>query len=126
MARRSDMAKSFNELRGKMNPERRQRNAAEARRELLEMTLQELRQGITKFSQDDIAEMLQVTQGYVSKLERQNDMLLSNLYAYVEALGGEVEIRAKFPDQEVQIRQFREIEKLKAALAPTAKRKKSA
>jgi hypothetical protein len=34
-----------------------------------------------------------VTQGYVSKLERQNDMLLSNLYAYVEALGGEVEIR---------------------------------
>jgi hypothetical protein len=70
--------------------------------------------------------MLQVTQGYVSKLERQNDMLLSNLYAYVEALGGEVEIRAKFPDKEVQIRQFREIEKLKAALAPRAKRKKSA
>jgi transcriptional regulator with XRE-family HTH domain len=93
---------------------------------LLEMTLQELRQGITNFSQDDIAEMLQVTQGYVSKLERQNDMLLSNLYAYVEALGGEVEIRAKFPDKEVQIRQFREIEKLKAALAPRAKRKKSA
>lgn len=67
-----------------------------------------------------------MTQGYVSKLERQDDMLLSNLYAYVEALGGEVEIRAKFPDHEVQIRQFREIEKLKAALAPTAKRKKSA
>jgi transcriptional regulator with XRE-family HTH domain len=120
------MAKNFNELRGKMNPERRQRNAAEARRVLLEMTLQELRQGITKFSQDDIAEMLRVTQGYVSKLERQDDMLLSNLYAYVEALGGEVEIRAKFSDQEVQITQFREVEKLKAALAPTAKRKKSA
>ena len=120
------MAKSFKELRSKMNPERRQRNAAEARRMLLEMTLQELRQGISNFSQGDIAEMLQVTQGYVSKLERQNDMLLSNLYAYVEALGGEVEIRAKFPDQEVQITQFREIEKLKAALAPTAKRKKSA
>ena len=93
---------------------------------LLEMTLQELRQGITNFSQDDIAELLQVTQGYISKLERQDDMLLSNLYAYVEALGGEVEIRAKFPDQEVQITQFTEIDKLKAALAPTAKRKKSA
>jgi transcriptional regulator with XRE-family HTH domain len=120
------MAKSFNGLRGKMSPERRQRNAAAADRMLLEMTLQELRQGITSFSQEDIAEMLQVTQGYVSKLERQDDMLLSNLYAYVEALGGEVEIRAKFPDEEVQITQFREIEKLKAALAPTAKRKKSA
>ena len=120
------MAKSFNELRRTMSPERRRRNAAEADRMLLEMTLQELRQGITKFSQEDIAEMLHVTQGYISKLERQNDMLLSNLYSYVEALGGEVEILAKFPNQEVRIKQFRELEKLKAALAPTAKRKKSA
>ena len=113
------MAKSFNELRRTMSPERRRRNAAEADRMLLEMTLQELRQGITKFSQEDIAEMLHVTQGYVSKLERQNDMLLSNLYSYVEALGGEVEIRAKFSNREVRIKQFRELEKLKAALAPT-------
>ena len=120
------MAKSFNELRRKMTPGRRQRNAAEANRMLLEMTLQELRQSITNFSQEDIAEMLQVTQGYVSKLERQDDMLLSKLYAYVEALGGQVEIRAKFLNQEVQIKQFREIEKLKAALAPKAKQKKTA
>ena len=119
------MAKSFNELRRKMSPERRRRNAAEAERMLLEMTLQELRQGITSFSQEDIAEMLRVTQGYVSKLERQ-DMLLSKLYAYVEALGGQVEIRAKFPNQEVQITQFGEIEKLKAALAPKANQKKPA
>jgi transcriptional regulator with XRE-family HTH domain len=109
-----------------MSPDRRQRNAAAANRMLLEMTLQELRQGITNFSQEDIAEMLQVTQGYVSKLERRDDMLLSNLYAYVEALGGQVEIRARFPNQEVQINQFREIEKLKAALVPKPKQKKMA
>ena len=120
------MPKNFNELRGKMSPERRRRNAAEAQRMLLEMTLQELRQSITNFSQEDVAEMLKVTQGYVSKLERQDDMLVSNLYAYVEALGGHVEIRAKFPNQEVQIKQFREIEKLKAALAPKPKQKKTA
>lgn len=120
------MAKNFNELRHKMSPERRQRNAAAANRMLLEMTLQELRQGITNFSQEDIAEMLQVTQGYVSKLERQDDMLLSNLYAYVEALGGQVEIRARFPNQEIQINQFREIEKIKAALVPKPKQKKMA
>jgi transcriptional regulator with XRE-family HTH domain len=118
------MAKNFNELRRQMSPERRERNATAANRMLLEMTLQELRQGITDFSQEDIAEMLKVTQGYVSKLERQDDMLLSNLYAYVEALGGQVEIRAKFPNQEVQINQFREVEKLKAALAPRAKNPK--
>jgi tetraacyldisaccharide-1-P 4'-kinase len=51
-------------------------------------------------------------------------MLLSKLYAYVEALGGHVEIRAKFPDhEEVQINQFREVEKIKAALTPKAKQR---
>ena len=109
-----------------MSPERRVRNKADADRMLLEMTLQELRQHVGELSQADVAKMLKVTQGYISKLERQDDMLVSNLYAYVEALGGEVEIRAKFPGQEVQIKQFREIEKLKAALAPRGKQKKSA
>jgi hypothetical protein len=117
------MAKNFDELRSKMSPDRRARNVAEANRVLLEMSLQELRQNITSFSQEEIAGMLEVTQGYISKLERQDDMLLSNLYAYVEALGGHVEIRARFPNQEVQINQFGEVEKLKAALAPRAKKK---
>lgn len=120
------MAQSFSDLCRRMAPERRRRNAAEANRMLLELTLQELRQGITTFSQEEVADLLKVTQGYVSKLERQNDMLVSNLYAYVQALGGEVEIRAKFPDREVQITQFGEIDKLKGALAPGRKRKRSA
>ena len=51
-------------------------------------------------------------------------MLVSKLYAYVEALGGEVEIRARFLNQaEVQISQFREIEKLKSVLAPKLNKK---
>ena len=119
------MAKKFNELRGKMSPERRRRNKAEANRMLLEMTLQELRQHVGELSQADVAEALEVTQGYISKLERQDDMLVSKLYTYVEALGGEVEIRARFPNKdEVQINQFDEIEKLKAVLAPKPKKPK--
>ena len=120
------MARKFEELRAKMSPERRQRNQQEAARELLDLTLQELRQNVATLSQDDLAEILKVTQGYVSRLERQDDMLLSRLYAYVQALGGEVEIRAKFPDKEVRITQFEEVEKLKAALTPKGKQKKSA
>ena len=92
------MAKTFDQLRWRMSPERRRQNEADAKRELLEMTLQELRQNAASLSQEDIAEILDVTQSYVSKLERQDDMLLSRLYAFVEALGGEVEIRARFPD----------------------------
>jgi hypothetical protein len=124
--RTTDMAKKFNELRAKMLPGRQRQNKAEAERTLLEMTLQELRQNVTSLSQDDIAEILRVTQGYISKLERQDDMLLSRLYAYVEALGGELEIRAKFPNREVQINQYREVDKLRAALAPVKKHKESA
>jgi predicted XRE-type DNA-binding protein len=111
------MAKKFDELRNKMSPERRQRNEAQAKRTLLEMNLQELRQNVASLSQDEIAAILEVTQGYVSKLERQEDMLVSKLYDYVEALGGVVEIRARVRDREVRITQFREMPKLKAELS---------
>jgi transcriptional regulator with XRE-family HTH domain len=120
------MARKFDELRAKMSPERRRRNEAQTSKNLLDLTLQELRQNVAHLTQDDLAEILEVTQGYVSRLERQDDMLLSNLYAYVKALGGEVEILAKFPEQEVRITQFKEIEKLKAALAPKSKQKETA
>ena len=67
------MARKFSELRHKMSPERRRRNEAEVNRQLLEMTLQELRQSVGRISQEDIAEMLRVTQGCVSKPERQDE-----------------------------------------------------
>ena len=120
------MAKNFKNLRDKMSPERRHQNKAEADRLLLDMSLQELRQSASDLNQDDVAQMLEVTQGYISKLERQDDMLLSNLYAYVGALGGEVEIRARIAGKEVAIKEFREISKLKAALAPGKGKKRSA
>ena len=120
------MAKKFRDLRAAMAPERRRRNKVEANRLLLEMSLQELRQNIGELNQDDVAKMLEVTQGYISKLERQDDMLLSKLYAYVQALGGEVEIRARFAGKEVAIKQFGEVEKLKAALAVGKDKKQTA
>jgi hypothetical protein len=44
----------------------------------------------------------------------------------VQALAGDVEIRARFPDWEVRIMQFDEVSKLKAALAPKTKQKQTA
>ena len=112
------MAKNFKELQAKMSPERQQKNATAAQRELLDMSLQELRQGVVHMSQADLAEALEVTQGYVSRVERQGDMLLSKLYAYVRALGGEVEIRAKLPGHaEIRITQFRGLDNLGEDLA---------
>jgi hypothetical protein len=52
------------------------------------------------------AGVLETTQPEVSKIERRADMYLSTLRGYIEALGGELEIRAKFPDGEVRIVQL--------------------
>ena len=60
-------------------------------------------------SQEEIANLLQVSQPYVSKLERQGDMLVSKLYECVHALGGLVEIHAKFQSGDAVINQFENI-----------------
>lgn len=108
------MAKKYKELATKMDPVRRARAEAKAYAELVEMNLRELRERLSELSQEEVAELLNVTQGYISKLERQGDMQISKLYELVEALGGEVEIHARFPRpggkvEEVVINQFQEI-----------------
>ncbi len=50
--------------------------------------------------------MLHINQSAVSKLERRTDMYLSTLRSYIEAMGGELEIIARFPDRAVRITQF--------------------
>lgn len=97
-----------------MDPVRRARAEAKAYAELAEMNLREIREHLCDLSQEELAELLDVTQGYVSKLERHEDMQVSKLYELVTALGGEVEIHARFPrpgggNEEVIINQFDEI-----------------
>ena len=117
------MAKSFKDLVGKMSPEAQKRVEERTRAMLLEMNLQELRQHCTELTQEDVAQLLDVTQAYVSKFERRGDMLLSTLYAYVKALGGELEIRAKLPGaEEVRVTQFEHLGDLAALTAKAPRR----
>lgn len=102
------MAKSFKKLRNKMSPEARGRVDRRVRETLLEMTLQELRQKVSGKTQVELAELLEVTQGAISQLEGRHDILLSRLAKYVRALGGELELVARFPDADVRITQFDE------------------
>jgi DNA-binding XRE family transcriptional regulator len=74
-------------------------------RMLVEMPLNELRQA-RALSQVKLAETLKVNQAAVSKIERRTDMYISTLRAYIRAMGGELEIVAKFPDGEVKIVNF--------------------
>lgn len=90
------MAKKFSRLRQKMAPEARARAHARAEAMIAEMALPELRK-VFDVSQDDLAKLLKVTQASVSKIENRADLHLSTLVAYVRALGGELEILARFP-----------------------------
>lgn len=71
------------------------------------MPLNELRQA-RALSQVKLAETLHVNQAAVSKIERRTDMYISTLRAYIRAMGGDLEIVAKFPDGEVKIVNFSE------------------
>ena len=96
------MARNFRELEAKMSPERRARVAARVKAELAMMPLHQLRNA-REMTQTRLAEVLEMDQGNISKLEKRTDMYLSTLRSYVEAMGGALEIRAIFPDGEVKI-----------------------
>jgi len=97
------MAKPFHRLIEGMPAERRARIEGETEVLVQEYELlKALRQG-RKVTQAELAEILGVRQASISKLENQNDMRLGTLRRYVEALGGELEIRVRFPDEEVEV-----------------------
>jgi DNA-binding XRE family transcriptional regulator len=66
------------------------------------LKLSELRAelGIT---QVDMARNLNVSQSNVSRIEHEDDLYISTLRGYVEALGGELQLQAVFPDRTVRI-----------------------
>lgn len=102
------MAKSFNVLKEKLSPESRKRVEERVKLALEEMPLAELRQA-RQLTQQQLAEILHVKQASVSKMESQTDMYISTMRKYIEAMGGELEIIAKFPDGNVKVEGFKTI-----------------
>lgn len=80
------MAKKWSDLRAKMTPEQQARAAAKAEGMLVQLQLAELRQARSK-TQVEVAQAMDTQQAAVSKLERREDMYLSTLREYIEALG---------------------------------------
>lgn len=103
------MSENFDELKKELSPEARKR--VEQRREEIRanLPLQELRQA-REYTQQQLADSLGVDQSSVSKMERRTDMYLSTLRSYVEAMGGELEIRARFPEGHFAIDQLQNLD----------------
>ncbi len=103
------MARNFDELYNKMSPESRARVEQRVRDTIAAMPMDELREA-RALTQTQLAEILHVSQGAVSKVERRADMYISTLRSYVRAMGGDLQMRAVFPDGEVIINQFQDLD----------------
>src|SRR5262245_48056988 len=89
--------RSFDELRTGMSAERQARNREATKQMLHEMALHELRHAREK-TQKEVARDLHIGQPAVARLEQRRDVYVSNLRRYIEALGGKLEVTARFPD----------------------------
>ncbi len=69
---------------------------------LKEVLLYEIREQL-RITQEDMAIKLNTKQANVSRTERRRDMKLSTLKRYIEAMGGELDIVAKFASNEVHL-----------------------
>ena len=90
----------FSELRKQVEarPGAAERLAAKREETLAEIELYELRHA-EAVSQAELAGRLEVTQGAVSKLEHADDVRVSTLRQYLEALGARLELVAVFDDE---------------------------
>lgn len=100
------MAKSFDDLVKRTTTKKTRAKAAKRTQELIaELLLSEVRE-LTGKSQSEVAATLGIKQPSLSKLEKQRDIQISTLQKIVKALGGELQVLARFPKGTVKIDQF--------------------
>ncbi|MGH7475504.1 MAG: XRE family transcriptional regulator [Longimicrobiales bacterium] len=99
------MGNKYRELQAELPAEVRERAQRRADSIAAAMQLDELRRS-RDLTQEELATRLGTYQSAVSKLERRADMHISTLRSVIAAMGGELEIVARFPEGAVRITQF--------------------
>ena len=107
------MDRAFSRIGSASPPQRSGKRHQELKRNVA--SLRELRL-IAGKAQADVATALQIKQPSVSKIETQVDMYVSTLRAYVEAIGGELELVIRLRERRVS-RFYR----LSGALGPSSR-----
>jgi DNA-binding Xre family transcriptional regulator len=98
------MTKRLDALRERIvaDPQRRERLRAYSRAIETALALGRLREA-RAVTQAELAARMAVSQANISRIEHEDDVYLSTLRAYVENLGGRLEINAVFPDVTIAI-----------------------
>jgi DNA-binding transcriptional regulator YiaG len=99
---------SFEKLRAGMTSAQKKALAVKTEALRADMTLAELRQA-RQLTQQTLSGTLHVGQAAVAKMEKRTDMYVGNLRRFVEAMGGELDVVARFPEGSVKISNFAEI-----------------
>ncbi len=89
-------------LKERMSPQRLTRAQKRADVILQRMSLDELRKD-RKMTQGKLAAAMQVEQSEISRIEKRTELKLGTLRDYIGALGGHIEVRAVFPDKNVEL-----------------------
>lgn len=92
------MAKPLNKLLKKVNPDVVQAATVRAEQEILELRISMLREQL-ELSQVEMAHRLGISQPSVANLEKRGqEIKLSSLKRYVEAMGGKLTVDVQLPD----------------------------
>ncbi len=95
--------KPWKEVRNeRLSPAQKEQADAYARGLLAEMKLKELRRA-RNLTQVELAKLMEVSQPELSRLERVDNPQLGTIRRYVEAMGGQLEILARFGDDVIKI-----------------------
>lgn len=92
----------FSDLTKDITPERRKRIEAKKAEMCAVMALHDVRRS-KAMTQKALGKTLNVNQPAVAKMERRHDMYVSNLRAYIEAMGGELRLIASFPEGDIEV-----------------------
>jgi transcriptional regulator with XRE-family HTH domain len=99
------MAKNIDTLLKKLPKDALKRAQARADQMIAEMPLNELRKA-RALTQQNLAQTMGLTQPNLSRIEQQTDIYVQTLRSYIEAMGGELDLVAHFPDGDFRITQF--------------------
>jgi transcriptional regulator with XRE-family HTH domain len=112
------MAHKWKDVRKPLTPEAEERIQRGVTEAAAVMTLHQLREA-RNLTQVNLAKVLQINQGAVSKMEKRADMYVSTLRNFIQAMGGQLQVKAIFPEGEVEIDQFENVDETReTSLAP--------
>lgn len=120
------MATTLREKLASLPIERREKIEAKAQQMIAEeMSLRSLRKA-KLLTQEKVAELLDIRQENVSRIEKRADLLISTLRDYVGSMGGELRLIVEFPDYPpIELSGFGEVEAEKSTAKKSTSQKKS-